>query len=88
MLLPSSRDCQDLITSSASSLAYIVLCLGNIATALSTSATSCTLTTSGKTAQDVIEMRRMLIQLGYRLTQSTTTITIKWDNSFGSQLNA
>jgi len=89
MIIPSARDCQDFVASiAATDSAYVVLAMGNIATALGTGAYSCTLTTSGKTAQDVQGMRQLLTSLGFRLTQSTTTITILWDNSVAAQLNA
>src|SRR6185295_12858444 len=53
MIIPSARDCQDFVASiAATDSAYVVLAMGNIATALGTGAYSCTLTTSGKTAQD------------------------------------
>lgn len=89
MIIPSARECQDIVSNGSTSLAYIALALGNIATACATPATyTCTLTTSGKTAQDVQAVRQMLVNLGFRLTQTTTTITIRWDNSVASQLNA
>lgn len=81
MILPSARDCQDIIASAATSSAYYILCFGNIATALGTGATSCTLTTSGKSGADVKAIMGDLLALGYILSQETTTITIKWDNS-------
>lgn len=81
MLLPSARDCMDNVASSATMASYYILALANIATALGTGAYSCTLTTSGKTAQDVKAIQKALKELGYRLTQTTTTITILWDNS-------
>lgn len=89
MIIPSARECQDIASNGSSSLAYMALALGNIATALATPGTySCTLTTSGKTAQDVQAMRSLLFRMGFRLTQSSTTITILWDNSVVAQLNA
>lgn len=89
MQIPTAREAQDIVSNGSTSLAYIALALGNIATALATPLTySCTLTTSGKTAQDVQAVRQLLLNRGYRLTQSTTTITILWDNSVPAQLNA
>lgn len=88
MIFPTSREAQDAVSNSSSSLAYMALALGNIATALATPGTySCTLTTAGKTAQDVQAVRQLLWSLGYRLTQTTTTITIKWDNSVGATIS-
>lgn len=88
MIFPTSREAQDIVSNSSSSLAYMALTLGNIATALATPGTySCTLTTSGKTAQDVQAVRQLLWSLGYRLTQTTTTITIKWDNSIAASIS-
>ncbi len=88
MQLPSARECQDLVSNSSSSLAYIALALGNIATAVATPGTySCTLTTSGKTDQDVQAVRALLKRLGFILTQTTTTITIKWDNSVAAAIS-
>ena len=82
MILPSARACQDVVASiAATDSAYMALCLGNIATAVASGAYSCTLTVSGKTAQDVMKIKKLLSELGYRLTQTTTTITILWDNS-------
>lgn len=82
MILPSARDCADFTSSGNSAYAYFVLALSQIATALGTAGTySCTLTTSGKTAADVQAVRQALVNLGYRLTQTTTTITIRWDGS-------
>ena len=82
MILPTSRDCMDMTSSGSATNAYFCLALSQIATALQTAGTySCTLTTSGKAGQDVQAVRRALSHLGYRTTQSTTTITILWDNS-------
>ncbi len=82
MILPSARDCADATASASTASAYFCLCLLNIATALATAGTySCTLTTSGKTAADVKAVQQALKNLGYRLTQTTTTITILWDGS-------
>jgi hypothetical protein len=89
MLIPLARECEDVVASIGSSAsAYMVLCLNQIATALTSGAYTCTLTTSGKTAQDVQAVRQLLFARGYRLTQSTTTITIRWDNSVVAQLNS
>ncbi len=89
MIIPSARECQDIVSNGSTSLAYTALALGNIATACATPMTfSCTLTTSGKSGGDVAAMRQLLTNLGFRLTQTTTTITIKWDNSVVAQLNA
>jgi hypothetical protein len=89
MIIPRSRDCQDVVASiAATDSAYMALALTQIATAVASGAYSCTLTVSGKTAQDVMRMRKLLSELGYRLTQTTTTITILWDNSYPAQLNA
>lgn len=88
MQLPTARECQDLVSNGGTSLAYIALALGNIATACATAGTySCTLTVSGKTAQDVQAVRNALTRRGFRLTQSSTTITILWDNSVGATIS-
>ncbi len=62
--------------------AYEALAMSQIAAALQTAGTySCTLTMSGKTAADVQAIKQYLLNKGYRLTISSTTITILWDNS-------
>lgn len=81
MILPSARDCADVVAATATSASYFILALANIATALGTGARTCTLTTSGKTADDVQAVRQALINLGFILTQTTTTITISWGAS-------
>lgn len=82
MIFPSARDCMDNTSQGGTYSAYEALALGNIATALATAGTySCTLTTSGKTQADVQNVMQSLWDAGFRLTQSGTTITIKWDNS-------
>lgn len=78
MILPFARDCSDIVASSNSSNSYFILAFANIATALGTGAFTCTLTTSGKTAADVQSMRQELLDRGFTLTQSSTTITISW----------
>lgn len=79
MILPSARDCADNTASGSTNNAYFALALKQIADALATAGTySCTLTTSGKAVADVQAVRQALNQLGYTLTQSTTTITISW----------
>lgn len=82
MILPSARDCADFISATNTAYAYFCLALKQIADALATPGTySCTLTTSGKAGADVQAVRQALFSLGYRLTQSGTTITIRWDGS-------
>lgn len=82
MLLPSARDCMDMTSSGSSYNAYACLALSQIATALQTAGTySCTLTVAGKTAQDVQNIKKDLLNLGFRTTQSGSTLTIRWDNS-------
>lgn len=82
MILPSSRDCMDNASQGSTYNVYEALALSQIATALQTAGTyTCTLTMSGKTAGDVQAVKQTLINLGYRLTVSGTTITIRWDNS-------
>ncbi len=82
MILPKARDCADIVSNGGTASAYFALALGNIATAVATPGTySCTLTVSGKQGQDVEAVRKELLNLGYRLTQTTTTITILWDGS-------
>ncbi len=72
----------DFTSSGSANYAYFCLALSNIATALATPGTySCTLTTSGKAGADVKAVQQALLNLGYRLTQTTTTITILWDGS-------
>lgn len=81
-LLPKAIDCIQVSGDGSTSSAYFALALSQIATALQTPGTySCTLTTSGKTGANVQAVRQELENLGYRLTQSGTTITILWDNS-------
>lgn len=81
-LLPSARDCMDMTSSGSTYNAYVCLALSQIATALSTAGTySCTLTMSGKTGSDVQAIKQALLNLGYRITVSGSTITILWDNS-------
>lgn len=88
MIFPSARECQDMVSNGSTSLAYIALALGNIATALATPLTySCTLTTSGKTADDVQAVRQLLLSKGFVLSQSGATITIKWDNSVAASIS-
>lgn len=87
MIFPTAREAQDIVSNGSTSLAYIALALGNIATALATPGTySCTLTVSGKTAQDVQAVRQKLLAMGYIITQTTTTLTIKWDNSVAASI--
>lgn len=82
MLLPSARDCADAVSPIGNSTnAYMVLALNQIATALTSGNRTCTLTVSGKTAADVQVVKQQLLNLGYRLTQTTTTITILWDGT-------
>jgi len=82
MILPSARDCMDNASQGSSYNAYEALALSQIATALQTAGTySCTLTMSGKTAADVQAIKQYLLNKGYRLTVSSTTITILWNNS-------
>ncbi len=82
MILPYARDCMDMTSSGSNTNAYICLALSQIATALQTAGTySCTLTVSGKDGQDVKAVMKELLNKGYRVTQTTTTLTIKWDNS-------
>ena len=82
MILPSARDCMDNTSSGSTFNAYVCLALSQIATALQTAGTySCTLTMSGKTGADVRAVKQALLNLGYRLTVSGSTITILWDNS-------
>lgn len=87
MILPSARDCSDVVSNISNTRnAYLALALGNIATAVASGAFNCTLTTSGKAGADVQAVRALLKQLGYRLTQATTTITIYWDGSADSEV--
>lgn len=82
MLLPLARDCSDIVADPNNATnAYIILAFKNIGTALGTGAFTCTLTTSGKAGADVQLVRQMLINLGFILTQTTTTITISWTNA-------
>ncbi len=82
MILPTARDCMDNTSQGGTYSAYEALALSQIATALQTPGTySCTLTMSGKTGANVQLIKQYLLNLGYRLTISTTTITILWDNS-------
>lgn len=82
MLLPRARDCMDLTSSGSTTNAYFCLALKAIADALATAGTySCTLTTSGKQGADVKAVLQALRELGFRVTQTTTTLTILWDNS-------
>lgn len=82
MILPSARDCADITAASTTNNAYFCLALKQIADALATPGTySCTLTTASKAVADVQAVRQALVNLGYRLTQSSTTITILWDGS-------
>lgn len=82
MIIPSARDCYDITSATNTAYAYFCLALKAIADALATPGTySCTLTTSGKQGADVQAVRQALLNLGFRLTQTTTTITIRWDES-------
>ncbi len=82
MILPQARDCADMVADPSNATnAYFILALGNIATALGTGAFTCTLTTSGKAGSDVKAVWQALINLGFVLTQTTTTITISWANA-------
>ncbi len=84
MILPDARDCMDMTSSASNTNAYMCLALLQIATALSTTGPgtySCTLTVSGKDGQDVAAVKKALLNKGFRVTQTTTTLTIKWDNS-------
>lgn len=87
MFLPTARECQDLVSNSGTSLAFNVLALNQIGTALTSGNRSCVLTVIGKTAQDVQEMRKDLILKGFTLAQSSTTITIGWANTTPTQIN-
>lgn len=79
MILPTARDCADLVADPNSTNGdYFALCLDQIANAVVSGAFTCTLTTSGKTGADVQAVRQALVKLGYTLTQTTTTITISW----------
>lgn len=81
-LLPLARECMDMTSSGSTFNAYVCLALSQIATALQTAGTySCTLTMSGKQGADVQAVKKLLQDLGYRLTISGSTITILWDNS-------
>jgi len=82
MILPTARDCADLVADPANTMGdYFALCLDQIANAVVSGAYTCTLTTSGKAGADVQSVRSALISLGYVLTQTTTTITISWVNA-------
>lgn len=83
MLLPSALDCIQVSgDNGSSSSAYFALALSQIATALQTAGTySCTLTVSGKSGGDVNTVMAELLTKGFRVTQSGSTLTIKWDNS-------
>ncbi len=82
MILPLARECADIVADPNNATnAYFALALGNIATALGTGAFTCTLTTSGKAGANVQAIRQALIQRGFTLTQTTTTITISWANA-------
>lgn len=82
MILPSARDCADLVADPANTMGdYFALCLDQIANAVVSGAYSCTLTTSGKAGADVQRIRTVLKELGFILTQTTTTITISWGAS-------
>lgn len=79
MILPTARDCADLVADPANTMGdYFALALDQIANAVVAGSYSCTLTTSGKAGADVQRVRTTLNQLGYTLTQTTTTITISW----------
>lgn len=80
MFLPTARECQDMVSNSGTALAYNVLALNQIGTAMTSGNRTCTLTVSGKTAQDVQEMKKDLLLKGFLLTQSGSTITISWQN--------
>lgn len=82
MILPSARDCADFTSATNVAYAYFCLALSQIATALATAGTySCTLTKVGKDGAAVQVVRAALKSLGYRLTETSTTITILWDGS-------
>lgn len=81
MLLPSARDCADSVAATNTMASYFILALSQIATALGSGSYSCTLTTSGKANADVIAINKALRDLGYYVTTSGSTITIKWDGS-------
>lgn len=78
MLLPTARDCADNVSASSTMASYYILALSNIATALGTGARTCTLTTAGKAGDDVQAVRQALVNNGFIVTQSSTTITISW----------
>jgi len=82
MLLPSANDCIQNTSQAGAYSAYEALALSQIAAALQTAGTySCTLTMSGKTGANVQAIKQSLLNKGYRLTVSGSTITILWDNS-------
>jgi len=79
MILPSARDCADIVADHANTAsAYFSLAMKQIGTALDSGAYTCTLTTSGKQGADVKAVQGALKALGFTLTQTTTTITISW----------
>lgn len=79
MLLPTARECADTTSNGGTYLAYLALCLSQIATALQTAGTyTCTLTVAGKQGADVMAVRRQLIARGFAVTQSSNTLTISW----------
>lgn len=87
MIIPFARDCQDLVDSiSTAPSAYVALAAKQIVTAVAAGTYTCTLTTSGKAVADVASIKNILDQRGYRWTQTSTTITIYYDNSAPSEI--
>lgn len=82
MIIPQARDLMDVVDSyAAAPSAYEALAFKQIADAVGSGNYTCTLTTSGKAAQDVNHIKTILGARGYSWSQTSTTITIKWDNS-------
>jgi len=82
VILPKARDCEDMIGDpNNTDNQYFILAFNQIGTALTSGAYTCTLTTSGKPAASIKAVMKALNDMGYYLTQTSTTITIDWQNT-------
>lgn len=79
MIIPLASDCSAIVSPASNAQSdYVALFMKNLGTALDAGDPSCTLTTSGKAAEDIIFIITTLRQRGYTVTQASTTLTIRW----------
>jgi len=81
MIIPSARSVQDSISASGNgdtSIAFLKVVSDAISTAVGTKSNSATVSVSGKQGPDVMATIQDLRSKGYRISGSSTNLTISW----------